>query len=201
MMKCKRAKQEMALCAGRDLDPVTEQELRRHLANCPGCHEQWNRICSTTSVLQQAGFEAAEMPAPQLWPSVSRNLREVPRRPARSESFSFSNALVPLVAVASLILAVVSIRHSLRNPPPNYQPGALLTDTAPFPHTDSARAVEFRPPVIPRSNLPEASTRVVSPPSSPINQYYRDRELYRLTPASAEMFVEPLPIEARLNRE
>lgn len=201
-MKCKQAKQQMALSAGRDLDPAAEQELRRHLTTCPNCHAQWNRVCSTTSILQQSGLEAAEVSAPQLWPSVLHNLRETSRgRTARSEPFSLSNTLVPLVAVASLMLAVVSIRHSVSNPPPNYQESALIPVNSAFPHGDAVRSVEHRLPGVPRQGLREASAPLVSPPSGPIHQYYRDQKLYEQAPWSWDLFNQSVPDEARLNRE
>jgi len=56
-MNCKRAKQELALSAGNDLDPMTEQELRRHLNECPECQNRWNRLRTTTAVLQRAAAE------------------------------------------------------------------------------------------------------------------------------------------------
>lgn len=114
-MNCKRAKQELALSAGNDLDPITEQELRRHLNECPECHNRWNRLRTTTAVLQRAAAEdVGSCEPPRLWSSLSGELPHLPpRRSTPSHSLTLGNAWVPLVAVASLFLAVVSIQRSL----------------------------------------------------------------------------------------
>lgn len=188
-MKCKRAKQAMALCVGRDLDPATEQELRRHLSHCPRCHKQWNRLSAATSILHQSGQEEAEVASPQFWPSISGNIQAMARqqtKPARS--FSLSNALVPMVAVASLMLAVVSIRSSLIDPP----------STSGTPITRGLGSSEA-PAVTVFWEFPQPE---VAPPSSPMRQYYRERDRsryhrdgdqYPLTPAAGNLLFDPDP--------
>ncbi|MBD3675560.1 MAG: zf-HC2 domain-containing protein [Planctomycetaceae bacterium] len=114
-MKCKWSTQELALSAGHDLDQVSEQELRRHLAECPDCHDQWNRFRDSTAVLEQAASEDfGPTESPQLWASVSRKLpRPSQPRSKSSHSWTLANTWVPLVAAASLILALVSISGTL----------------------------------------------------------------------------------------
>lgn len=117
-MNCKRAKQELALSAGNDLDPISEQDLRRHLADCPDCYDQWNRLRASTTVLQHtAAEEIASSEPPRLWTSLSQQLPSPsPRRQVSANSLTLANAWVPLVAVASLFLAVVSIQRSMEQP-------------------------------------------------------------------------------------
>lgn len=188
-MKCKRAKQEMALGAGRDLDPATEQELRRHLADCPNCQDQWHRIRSATAILHQVSVEEAEVPAPRLWSSVSHSIQATSgRRVARSEATLFSHGLVPLAAVASLMLAVVSINHSLNNPPPSQ------TQLAPLPKVNSVKTTNHPVDPFGRRFLQEDdSSFVVPPPVSPIERLLRDREGYQLTPTPRQRRIESLP--------
>lgn len=114
-MKCKWSTQELALSAGHDLDQVSEQELRRHLAECPDCHDRWNRFRDSTAALQQAASENfGPTESPQLWASVSRKLpRASQLRSKSSHSWTLANTWVPLVAAASLILALVSISGTL----------------------------------------------------------------------------------------
>jgi len=121
-MNCKRAKQELALSAGDDLDAITEQELRRHLAKCPECYDQWMRLRGTTSLLQQvASEEPVSTESPQLWVAIAPSLPKPPNRRSAYEGhgFSLSTAWIPLVAVASLAFAIVSIGQSLDQPDPN----------------------------------------------------------------------------------
>lgn len=184
-MKCKRAKQEMALHAGRDLDSAVELELQRHLASCPSCHEQWKRIRSATAVLHQASLEEAEVPPPRLWSAVSRSIQATPdRRNARSQSFS--HGFVPLVAVASLLLAVVSINHSLNNPPPS-QTG-LIPDER---NTGVGRAVDHPVDHFQRQFLDRS---VVPPPQPPIKRMLRDQSNgYQQTPTPQKRRIDSLP--------
>lgn len=118
-MKCKRAKLDMALCAGQDLDRAAEQDLRRHLAACPGCRDQWQRIQSTTRLLQEAGAdESAPAPAgsASLWSQVSQALEASESKSRPVSRTRWTDAWVPVVAVASLMLAIVSITQSLTRP-------------------------------------------------------------------------------------
>lgn len=187
-MKCKRAKQEMALGAGRDLDAATEQDLRRHLASCPSCQEHWNRIRSTTSILHQVSVEETEVPVPRLWSSMSRSIRATSgRQTARSESSVFSHGLVPLVAVASLVLAVVSINHSLNNPPPSQ------TSLPAFRNAEPARTVEHSIDRFNRRFLDEGGSRFVPPPQSPMQRMLRDREGDQMTPTPPQRRIDSLP--------
>ncbi|MDG2388509.1 MAG: zf-HC2 domain-containing protein [Planctomycetaceae bacterium] len=131
-MNCKRAKQELALSAGNDLDALTEQDLRRHLENCPDCSNQWNRVRATTTILQQVAIEeVVSSDPPQLWTSISQALPQASLRRTASPKnrVSLSNALVPLVAVASLMFAVFSIHQSLEESalPSSMSSGFTLT--------------------------------------------------------------------------
>jgi predicted anti-sigma-YlaC factor YlaD len=131
-MNCKRAKQELALSAGHDLDALTEQDLRRHLEDCPDCSDQWNRVRGTTTMLQRVAVEEiVSSDPPQLWASLSQVLPQSSQRRTASpkKRVSPSNAFVPLVAIASLIFAVFSIHQSLEEPAfqPSMSNGFQLT--------------------------------------------------------------------------
>lgn len=123
-MKCKRAKHEMALHAGRDLDEFAEQELRRHLSSCPDCRDQWHRVANSTSILQQVGTLDADTSSPQLWTTLSRSLDQ--SSSPRPTSRGIGHVWVPLVAIASLVLAVVSISQTITRPVPRDPDGTLL---------------------------------------------------------------------------
>ena len=196
-MKCKRAKQEMALCAGRDLDPATEQELQRHLAGCPSCHDQWNRICSTVSILHQVSVEEAEVPSPQLWSSVSRSIQATPdRRGARKEPFSLSHGLVPLVAVASLMLAVVSMNRSINNPPPS-QTKLIPMDPAFSNRTVDQPVYQYDRQLLRQDDSPS----LVQPPQSPMERMRQYETGMGLMPALQKQRIDTLPGGVYLQEE
>lgn len=115
-MNCKQAKQEMALCAGRDLDECAEQQLRRHLSSCPDCRDQWQRIQTATQILQRAAETDPPVGEVRLWSDVSTALDQLERE--RSHAPAGRTPLwIPVVAVAALVMAAVSMLHTLSPEP------------------------------------------------------------------------------------
>ena len=117
-MKCKQAKQSMALSVGRDLDESSNRELQRHVTSCPPCRDYFGRLRESTSVLQQASEASCEPTSEEcsVWPAVSRSLR----KPSRGSSpFAWSQAWVPAVALASMVLAIISISNTMSSPLPD----------------------------------------------------------------------------------
>jgi hypothetical protein len=77
-----------------------------------------NRLRNSTFVLQQAGEESFDSLSDKLsvWPVVSQSLRKpLPRR----SSLAWSQAWVPTVAIASMVLAMISIFNTLSAPQPD----------------------------------------------------------------------------------
>ena len=182
-MNCKRAKQELALSAGHDLDALTEQDLRRHLANCPECYDQWNRVRSTTAMLQQvAADEVASTEPPQLWSSLSQALPQSSQRRTASPGnrLSFSNALVPVVAVASLMFAVFSIQQTLEVTPlqSSASNGFQLT-----PESANHSGNNSNPSVYPESHLQfESASFPLEMDRQPPVDFYRERKSFEVDP-------------------
>lgn len=120
-MNCKRAKRELALCAGRDLDERAEQDLRRHLAGCPECRDRWQRMQNTVRALQCV---CEENPCPddvRLAPAVNDAIDRLELARQRPPRLLWSQVWVPAVAVAALILAAVSISQSLTRTSSDYE--------------------------------------------------------------------------------
>lgn len=117
-MKCKRAKQSMALSVGRDLDDGSDRELQRHISSCPPCRDYFGRLRAATSVLHQAGEDSCEPLSDDvtLWPAVSRAIQQPARKPS---PFTWSQAWVPAVAIASMVLAIISISNTMNDSRPD----------------------------------------------------------------------------------
>jgi anti-sigma factor RsiW len=60
------------LLVGHDLDPQSEQQVRRHLAECPQCREHWRGLNAGAAALQQV--TTARVPRQSLWPAVRAQL-------------------------------------------------------------------------------------------------------------------------------
>ncbi|HUG19418.1 MAG TPA: zf-HC2 domain-containing protein [Planctomycetaceae bacterium] len=155
-MKCKRAKQAMALSVGRDLDDGSDRELQRHISSCPPCRDYFGRLRASTSVLQQAGEESCEPLSDDvtLWPAVSRAIQKPARKPS---PFTWSQAWVPAVAIASMVLAIVSISNTMNDPRPDGNilvgPGGTGADAANVAEDFGSGSRLIRQPAPPKTDL------------------------------------------------
>lgn len=106
----------MALCAGRDLDECAEQQLRRHLSSCPDCRDQWQRVQASTHLLQRVAETDPPVGEVRLWSDVSSALDQLERE--RSHAPAGRTPLwIPIFAVAALVMAAVSMLHTLSPAP------------------------------------------------------------------------------------
>lgn len=111
-MNCKQAKLELALLAGHDLDGASEQQVRRHLAECPCCRDHWQALEGSLAVLQQVAaaedvretkpVRGAAQGEPSLWPALAAR---IDARPARLPAPQFPR-WVPATAVAAACIAL-----------------------------------------------------------------------------------------------
>lgn len=118
-MKCKQARQSIALSVGRDLNEISDRELQRHVSACPSCRDHFGHMHQSVGVLQQVSDQSPDSTSeePSLWPSLSRLLQKpVERDPS---PFSWSQSWVPAVAIASIVLAMISVSNSLDRPRPD----------------------------------------------------------------------------------
>lgn len=109
-MNCKRAKREIALQIGGDLDDAQAQKLRMHLAACPEC--------SDYSKEMQVGYDVLRAPAEDdvalhdeksIWPDVSSVLTTRAQRPqSLQQSLHLTGWLPATAAVAACLLIVAS---------------------------------------------------------------------------------------------
>lgn len=108
-MNCKQARIELGLLVGHDLNSQSEQQVRRHMAECPHCREHWQGLMAGAAALQQ-GTTSPHVPRSSLWPAVRAQL------PAARASRAQANlsGWFPVVALAA---ACVGIMVSSRQTP------------------------------------------------------------------------------------
>jgi hypothetical protein len=73
-MNCKRAKTQLALLIGNDLEPVAVQEVRKHLDECGSCREHLQRLSASLDVLQAPVNSTWNTQSESLWPKLSVRL-------------------------------------------------------------------------------------------------------------------------------
>ncbi|MEX0718176.1 MAG: zf-HC2 domain-containing protein [Planctomycetaceae bacterium] len=148
-MHCKRAKTEIALWVGNDLDAVSIGRLQRHLAICPSCREHWQGMTSSLRALHDSGdsllldelHEPKRAPSPpSVWPAVAVRLAS----PDFQGPAGRFNGWIPAIAVAAIFLAMVSIANTARMSPIQVEPRMAPINHAVFPaEQDAAGGVWF----------------------------------------------------------
>lgn len=97
-----RAKKQIALLAGGDLDGEEALEVRRGIESNLEHRQQWIRCCGCLDVLEKSGSLIAAPEGPSLWPAIEARLR--PAEIRRPEKF---NGWVPALSVAAACIAVL----------------------------------------------------------------------------------------------
>ncbi|SFI07841.1 hypothetical protein [Planctomicrobium piriforme] len=116
-MKCREAKREIALHLGHDqCEKFAWEEVRRHVAACADCREQYRQLKTALAVIEKSEAPASYEVRNSLWPELEARL-DAPR--AKSDLKS-SKAWVPLVSVAAACLLFLTVH--LTAPAPQGQP-------------------------------------------------------------------------------
>lgn len=131
-MHCKRARLEIALWVGNDLDDASIGRLQRHLAICPVCREEWRRMESSLRTLHDSSDsllgDPELRPARSVWPKVAARLAS----PEFQGPASRFNGWVPALAIASIFLAMVVIANTARVQPTYIAPHQIPVGEAQF---------------------------------------------------------------------
>jgi len=107
-MNCRRARPNIALSIGNDLDEQSERNVRRHLAVCPQCREYARSLRDSLKVLERSEKTPAERMHDSVWPDLSNRLRPADsgRRPERF------NGWMPALAVVAACVTLVLISNN-----------------------------------------------------------------------------------------
>ena len=132
-MNCKRARSEIALWVGNDLDEEAEAKLEQHLAECHHCRKYLREMQASLSTLREPNHDSYRSQFDSVWPRLSTQLpsREKIRR---AERF---NGWLPAATVVAACLMMATF--SMMNPPgESSAPGAFASDQSalivlPFP--------------------------------------------------------------------
>ncbi|MCH8828555.1 MAG: zf-HC2 domain-containing protein [Planctomycetes bacterium] len=101
-MNCKRARLEVALWVGNDLDGKAEQVLKEHLAECGRCRIHWKRMKESLRHLHDPEDSAAYRIDSSIWPDL---LSQLPTRGDGPRPVEF-NGWLPATAVVAACLAI-----------------------------------------------------------------------------------------------
>ena len=100
-MKCKEAKTQAALLIGNDVEPAALEAVRKHLGECVGCREHFERLSNCLEVLQTPprSWNADDE---SLWPRLSARLAS----PNAGQKPHRLNGWAPTLAVAAVCTAM-----------------------------------------------------------------------------------------------
>src|SRR5579862_3475937 len=104
-MNCKRAKTQLALLIGNDLEPVAVQDVRKHLDECGSCREHLQRLSASLDVLQAPANSAWNPQSESLWPKLSVRLASqgAPSKPHRMNGWAASLSVAAACTVMFLV--------------------------------------------------------------------------------------------------
>jgi predicted anti-sigma-YlaC factor YlaD len=100
-MNCKKAKTQVALLIGNDLEPAILADVRGHLGQCVSCRQHFEQLSNCLEVLQAPprGYNPEEG---SLWPKVSVRLAS----PAAGQKPHRLSGWAPTLAVAAACTAM-----------------------------------------------------------------------------------------------
>jgi hypothetical protein len=106
-MKCREARQEMALHLGHDgTEPAHYEEMRRHVSRCPGCRAYYGRLKGALAALEQAGAQAGTYEVRgSLWPELQSRLSQ----PMPAKKRFGRDHWIPLASVAVACTLFLSV--------------------------------------------------------------------------------------------
>jgi hypothetical protein len=106
-MKCKEAKTQAALLIGNDVEPTALEAVRKHLGDCVGCRQHFERLSSCLEVLQ-APPRSWNADDESLWPKLSVRLAS----PNAGQKPHRLNGWASTLAVAAACTAMVWVASS-----------------------------------------------------------------------------------------
>jgi hypothetical protein len=112
-MNCRQAQQDIALFVGHDLDdPRERDDVKRHVATCPGCRAHYRKMKGTLKVLAQADAPETYTTTGSLWPELAGRINN--RRPTGPRGRF--NGWAPFVAMTAACLVLMVVVNEPQNP-------------------------------------------------------------------------------------
>ena len=116
-MNCKHTRTQLALLVGNDLKPDAVQDVHKHLDQCGGCREHWNRLSTSLDALHGAATvnSAWDPEADGLWNKLVVKLpRQVakPQPPQKPHRMNGWAATMSVVVACSAMVWVASRQWS-----------------------------------------------------------------------------------------
>ncbi len=142
-MNCKRAKAQLALLIGNDLDPAAVGDVRKHLDQCGDCRDHLKRLAACLDVLQIPDSSAWNSDGESLWQELSIRLpsETTAMKPHRLNGWAAS------LAVAAACAAMVWVTSRQWPDRPAREGGSIqiqpINDDSPIP-IDGQNPDEFR---------------------------------------------------------
>ena len=97
-----RARQQIALLAGDDLEGEELEEAQRSVESCPDCRSHLHRLRGCLDVLEHSGKSTGAVSGPSLWPAIESRLQPIAVR--RADRF---NGWVPALSMAAACIALL----------------------------------------------------------------------------------------------
>ena len=157
-MKCREARQEIALLVGNDLqDAAAREVLKQHVSVCPECRQHYRDLKQSLAALEQADKPSTFEVRESLWPKVSQRLQV--RR--QQEAAPRPKRWWPMAAVmAACVVLLVLIQ-----PAPQPSPSGVPMERGMFPMSlPNVEQPRPNPPVPPSDKtLPDKPVVQVHP--------------------------------------
>jgi hypothetical protein len=103
-MNCKHTRTQLALLVGNDLKPDAVQDVHKHLDQCGGCRDHWNRLSTSLDALHGAAAvnSAWDPESDGLW---NKLVVKLPRQAAKPQSPQKPHRMNGWAATMSVVVA------------------------------------------------------------------------------------------------
>lgn len=106
-MTCEQIQNDIALWVGNDATPQEAEQVRQHLATCPECRAQAQRLKTAMAMVGRSTPEPTYDTTDSLWPAIARRLPQRPRKTPETSWRRWLPSVAATVVAAGVMVAVV----------------------------------------------------------------------------------------------